>query len=621
MQLKMYWFPGTPVFDGALPEGYAISNFAGRPDVDAWLACCRDGLIADDDGPQEFASRILARPDIDPKRDVFFLDYQGEHIGTATCYVDSGSGAGDLHMVGIKKEYRGKGLAKYLTAAALNHIKDSGVPYVLLTTDEWRENAVRSYLKAGFKPVQYGLGMEDRWQAMLETLGIDSAEMVYDDATPYKTVYRSGLAKVYRFGVFGAGRGWEMMKYSSQSSSCQLVAICDKNAELLKEREQDFPGVRLFTDFDAFLQEEMDFVVLANYANEHAPFAMRAMRAGKAVLSEVLPVQTMAEAVALVETVEQTGMVYGYVENCCYMPGPKRMRELYRAGKLGTFEYGEGEYMHNCEPIWHNITRGEPDHWRNTMSAFYYGTHSLGPLIHVTGLRPVSVTGFEGPYNARMRRMGALGGPFGVALVTLENGAILKSLYGVGPSRSSLWYSLYGSKGRAETAREDTIQGGGVEKLYTNLDEHEGDNDNTVLLPDLTDDLSAKAAAAGHNGSDYLVMYHFVEKLRGNKYAEIIDVYEALDMFLPALFAYRSVLEGKAQAVPNLRDKAERDKWRNDVACTDKKVAGESLQPSYSKGNPDIPPETYDFIRDYPRDKQITGRHRAELGCALPEDE
>ncbi|MBQ3889640.1 MAG: hypothetical protein II738_07840, partial [Clostridia bacterium] len=52
---------------------------------------------------------------------------------------------------------------------------------------------------------------------------------------------------------------------------------------------------------------------------------------------------------------------------------------------------------------------------------------------------------------------------------------------------------------------------------------------------------------------------------------------------------------------------------------TDKAVAGAALQPSYSKGNADIPPETYEFIRNYPRDKQINGRDRAELGLSLPQ--
>ena len=94
----------------------------------------------------------------------------------------------------------------------------------------------------------------------------------------------------------------------------------------------------------------MDCVVLANYANEHAPYAIRCLKAGKHVLSEVLPVQTMREAVELIEAVEQSGKVYAYAENYCYMPATRKLRQYYRDGALGSFEYGEGEYMHNCEP-------------------------------------------------------------------------------------------------------------------------------------------------------------------------------------------------------------------------------------------------------------------------------
>ena len=58
----------------------------------------------------------------------------------------------------------------------------------------------------------------------------------------------------------------------------------------------------------------MDAVVLANYANEHAPFAIRCMEEGKHVFSEVLPVQTMKEAVELIEAVE-TGLLKGVSES------------------------------------------------------------------------------------------------------------------------------------------------------------------------------------------------------------------------------------------------------------------------------------------------------------------
>ena len=71
-------------------------------------------------------------------------------------------------------------------------------------------------------------------------------------------------------------------------------------------------------------------------------------------------------------------------------------------------------------------------------------------------------------------------------------------------------------------------------------------------------------------------------------------MYEALDMGLLGLLAYRSILNGGAPVeVPNFRDKAVREQYRNDTACTDPEVAGDQLIPAYSKGNPYISPEVY----------------------------
>ncbi|MBO7520445.1 MAG: Gfo/Idh/MocA family oxidoreductase, partial [Clostridia bacterium] len=200
-----------------------------------------------------------------------------------------------------------------------------------------------------------------------------------------------------KIGVLGLYRGSSMINYCLAADNAELVAICDKWEEgvrLQKERHKDL-NITYYTDFDEFLKHDMDMVVLANYANEHTPFAIKAMKAGKHVFSEVLPVQTMKEAVELAEAVEETGMLYGYAENYCYMAAPYEMRRLYREGKLGEFQYGEGEYIHNCENVWPSLAYGDKNHWRNNMYATYYCTHSLGPIIHITGLRPVSVVGTE----------------------------------------------------------------------------------------------------------------------------------------------------------------------------------------------------------------------------------
>ena len=215
--------------------------------------------------------------------------------------------------------------------------------------------------------------------------------------------------KKVRVGVLGAHRGRTMIQYCKQAENAEVVAVCDKAPYELEKVRREAEGLPIayYDNFDEFIHHDMDAVVLANYANEHAPFAIRCLNAGKHVFSEVLPVQTMKEAVELVEAVEKTGLIYAYGENYCYMAAPREMRRLYREGKIGVFEYGEGEYVHNCEPIWPEITYGEPDHWRNNMYSTFYCTHSLGPILHITGLRPVSVVGFESSNNDRRFRQGS----------------------------------------------------------------------------------------------------------------------------------------------------------------------------------------------------------------------
>ncbi|MBR3691979.1 MAG: hypothetical protein IKL89_04700, partial [Clostridia bacterium] len=284
-------------------------------------------------------------------------------------------------------------------------------------------------------------------------------------------------------------------------------------------------------------------------------------------------------------------------ENYCYMPAPYEMRRLYREGVLGEFEYGEGEYIHNCEPIWPGITYGDPDHWRNNMYANFYCTHSIGPLIHITGLRPVTVVGFEGIRTERDERCGAKKASLGMEVITLENGGIVKSIHG-DLYKGSIWYSVYGGKGRAESAREDA-ECGDVQTIHVNVDEYSGQYNGKHLStykPKMACD--GEEQGFGHGGSDFYTMYNFAEKILGNPDADIIDVYEAMDMFLPGMFAYRSVLAGGIpMQVPNLRDPAERDAWRNDTACTDPKVAGDQLLPVWSKGNPDVPQSVYERVR------------------------
>ncbi len=395
--------------------------------------------------------------------------------------------------------------------------------------------------------------------------------------------------KKIKIGVLGAFRGETMINFVKKTGEAELVAVCDKNPDVLHKLIKS-KGVTLYDNFEDFIKHDMDAVILANYANEHAPYAIKCLKAGKHVFSEVLPCASLKEAVELVECVEETGLIYAYGENYCYMPATAEMRRLYQKGVLGEIEYAEGEYVHNCEYIWPSITLCDPEHWRNKMPATYYCTHSLGPIIHITGLRPISVTAFEFPFYSRQARCGAKSGGGAIEMVTLENGVVVKSIHGF-LGKDSIWYTLYGSKGRMESSREDAdIKG--VNKLFVNCDSVEGTPDSKVKCYEPKDEFSSLADGMGHAGSDYYPMHYFIEAIKGNP-AEIIDVYEAMDMALPGIIGYHSILEGGIpKKLPDMRKKSDRDEVRGDARKMGKEY------PPYSKEDIIIDPQVYERLKD-----------------------
>lgn len=405
------------------------------------------------------------------------------------------------------------------------------------------------------------------------------------------------MSEKVRVGVLGVKRGTGLIDYSLDScgDKFEVVAICDKWIEGLEEEKKKHPdgNVTFYPDFEDFIKHDMDAVVLANYGNEHAPFAVRCLDRGLHVYSEVTACQNMKEAVELVEAVERSGKVYALAEQYCFMPSPRKMKEYYEAGKLGELELADCEYAHDSSDAWHRLTFGDPNHWRNRAYATFYCTHSIGPILHATGLRPVTVTGYESAHNERRFSVGAKTASFGVSMITLNNGAIIKALNG-NLKGGTLWYAMYGSKGKMESSRS-IANDGRVGHFMAELVGPDGKEyrESLYLAGDVNDpDYNP------YGGAEHICFSHFIDKVLGDENADTIGVYEALDMTLPGLFAYRSILQGGVPLeVPDLRDPAQREKYRNDTLCTDPKAAGDMLVPACSKGEPEIDPSVYEKVR------------------------
>lgn len=403
-----------------------------------------------------------------------------------------------------------------------------------------------------------------------------------------------------KIGVFGAYRGMTMMNVLARHPDAELVAVCDKFAPALEKCRKlaGETGISLtcYADFDAFFQHDMDAVVLANYANEHAPFAIRLLQSGRHVVSEVLPVETMAQAVALVEAVEKSGKVYAYAENYCYFSATQEMKRLYRSGAVGEFVHGEGEYVHDCESIWPAITYGDPDHWRNRLYATYYCTHSLGPILTITGLRPVRVVGFESRPVANMRDKGCRAGASGMIVAQMSNGATVKSLHGnLKREPGSIWYAIYGEKGMMESDRWHE----GVSKVNLFTEGNSLTATEVSYRPRPVVDSTLSKLTSTHGGGDFYTMHYFLEKILGRPAGEnCIDVYQALDMSVPGILAFRSICQGNIpMEVPDFRTLEAKEKYRHDNWCTNPSLAGEDLAPFTAFESPDISNEVYEKVR------------------------
>ena len=407
------------------------------------------------------------------------------------------------------------------------------------------------------------------------------------------------MGKPVRIGVLGCGRGNTMIDYCLKNRDAELVAICDFNeyylSNTVRKLKKHKMNTAVFDNFDDFLNCDMDAVVLANYANDHAPFAVKCLEKGLHVMSEVLPCENLAEAVELVEAVERSGKIYSYAENYCFFNATREMRRLYKKGFLGDFLYGEGEYIHNCEGCWAELTKADRNHWRNTKSAFFYCTHSAGPLIHITGLRPVKVQGVEGEYSQKMKDLGAGGASIAVEMVTLSNGGLFKSIHGGGLSESSVWYSMYCKNVEIESGRE--VPGGKnpLGTIYIKDDRHVAGRKSFFRKYTVKEEKAARLS--GHGGSDWYTMHNFIAAINGRD-AEIIDVYEALDMFFVGHFGFLSALnKGAVTEIPDFRDAAVREKYRYDRRCCTPSKGGDQALPSNAQGGMDTTDETYERLK------------------------
>jgi predicted dehydrogenase len=219
---------------------------------------------------------------------------------------------------------------------------------------------------------------------------------------------------------------------------------------------------------------------------------------------------------------------------------------LVQDGKLGEIVHAECEYLHPIPTLVFDRKTGQKK-WRFTRAPLHYCTHSLGPILDITGDRIVRACGLG--QGHRLMPEAPIGGiDLQVALFETAKGMMIKLMRtSVMPRKPALhYYALHGTKGYIESSRH-AIGRPGI--LYI---EGEMENPQEIEVPVSDPSLPESARAGGHGTAEFCLVQDFLGSLERGETPRI-DVVRGMDITVPGLVAHESAMRnGEWLPVPSL---------------------------------------------------------------------
>ncbi len=374
-----------------------------------------------------------------------------------------------------------------------------------------------------------------------------------------------------RIGIFGVGyRGTDVGRGGSlipsiEASGADVVALCDNrefHLRYCKEKCFKNRSVALYGDFASFIRHDMDVVLLCNYFPEHTPYAIAAMRSGKHVLCETTSNVTMADGVALVRAKEETGKIFGLLENYPFFRSSQEMERVCRGGTLGEIVYAEGEYVHPTCRRDSNSLAPSVTHWRNWLPRSYYLSHSLAPLMQMTDAMPTRVTAMASFHPDLMKgRAAHVADRVAVLLLQTDRNIVFRVTGCAAFAQHGNYYRVAGDRGTIDCTRDNRR----VRLTYNGWDVPEGAESYREYDAPWSDPaLGALAEGAGHGGGDFFAIWHFLRAVEEGR-EPYWNVYRATNIASCAILAHRSILTGNIGFdVPDFSREEDRRRYEYD---------------------------------------------------------
>ena len=185
-----------------------------------------------------------------------------------------------------------------------------------------------------------------------------------------------------RVGVVGLGYwGPNLARNFQALEGCELVWLCDADAQRRERAGELFPAARLSADLGELLANpQLDAIVLATPVSTHASLAIAVLEAGKHCFVEKPLAQSVADSEQVVAAAEAAGRVLMVGHLLEYHPGVRALKEIVDAGELGRLLYIYGN----------RVNLGQLREEENALWSL--GAHDVSVVLALAGEEPHEVS-------------------------------------------------------------------------------------------------------------------------------------------------------------------------------------------------------------------------------------
>ena len=196
-----------------------------------------------------------------------------------------------------------------------------------------------------------------------------------------------------RIAIIGAGgvSDYHHVPGIKLDPRAELVAVCDPNEQLLKQRQKDWGPTKSTPNYEVIaVDPDIDAVIIATPNDSHQPISLASIASGKHVMCEKPLGRNFGEAASMYRAARDRGVRHMTAFTYRFAPSMRYLKHLVSSGALGTPRHFRSQrFLDLPETSWgwrqYKERAGAGDLFDMTIHRIDFAQDLMGPIQRVCG--------------------------------------------------------------------------------------------------------------------------------------------------------------------------------------------------------------------------------------------